>query len=83
MMVPPASTKDMNMRKRYSIKSILKDPNLREQLLCNAVRFIQAVEGRDIPEDLLVTTYRKERKCLVAEKEIMRNAQIAFIVSPS
>lgn len=34
--------------KRFDIKSILRDPVLRRELAARSLRFIQAVEGRDI-----------------------------------
>ncbi len=34
--------------KRFDIKSILRDPVLRRDLMARSIRFIQAVEGRDL-----------------------------------
>jgi hypothetical protein len=38
----------MDLRKRFDIKSILRDAALRRDLMARSLIFIQAVEGRDI-----------------------------------
>lgn len=51
---------------RIDVKAILRDANQRRHLLADAVRFIQAVEGRDLSyEEALHVIDRtaKERSC--------------------
>lgn len=46
-------------RKKISIRECLADPKERRQMLCGAVRFIQAVEGRDISMEQAEEAYDK------------------------
>lgn len=49
----------MLKRKKISIRECLADPKERRQMLCGAVRFIQAVEGRDISMEQAEEAYDK------------------------
>lgn len=43
--------------KRVNIKAILSDPKERRKMMAGAIRFIQAVEGRDLMEQESLDVY--------------------------